>query len=434
MTSASPTFPPPDAADHDVFVVLAYDHPMHAVESVASRMAAGLTTLGVAATVMSLPRDAARLAALPPERVCGVLSLGPQPLAHRIEGQAPWERFDGPIAVYLLDAVLYEYARVPAMRAFLAAARHDRRLSLLSPESGYRDWLGDTLGVSWDVVPFAPFPRLQPGAAPIAAQSRLAVVGTVGDELGGTPMGEPLDKLLQRVTGRIARAERIALLEGALRAADAHPMPARTVCEVLGWTPEHALAREPLAALIAIDSWVKRQRRLDAVRSLAGLPVDFYGSGWRDALGEVDGFRHVGRVRHEDLALLLPHYRAVLNFDPNWTGGVHDRVYTAAAMGVTVVTNENAGLDAAALPEDLVVRYDANRPRLAEQLGALGLLDGAPHTNAPRAEVLARHNWGVRMAHWLADAPIPANTRRATRPAPTSDATAYVAPAAAAAA
>jgi hypothetical protein len=389
----------------NTFLVLAFDHPMRAVESVADRMAAGLSTLGLDARVLTVPRDAEQLAALDPAQVCGVLSLGPMPLALQVNRRPLWEHFECPVSVYLLDAILYDLARVPVMRAFLAAARRDRRLTLVSPESGYREWLGEALDVQWDVVPFAAFPRLQPGAAPTAAQPRLAVIGTIGDELGGTPVGEKLPDLLQRVAGRIARTERLAQLGDALRASDAHAMPARTTMDVLGWSLEQAFDREPLAALIAIDSWIKRQRRIDAVRSLAGQPVDFYGNGWLSVLGEVPGFRHVGRIHHDDIALLLSHYRAVLNFDPNWAGGVHDRVYTAAAMGVTVVTNANTGLATAGLPSDLVITYPANRPALGGTLEALGLFTGAPHTNAPRADVLARHNWGSRMADWLAGVP-----------------------------
>ncbi len=394
----------------DTFLVLAYDHPLRAVESVAERMAAGLSALGFRALALTVPRDGARLAEMAPEQVCGVLSLGPLPLTTPLGGRPLWEHFDAcPVATWLLDAPLYDLARVPAMRSFLAAAQRDPRLSLVSPESGYRDWLGAHLGVRWDLLPYAAFPRLEPGSTPVPAQARIAVIGTVGDELGGTPVGESLPDLLQRVAGRIARTERLAALHDALRAPDAHALPARTVADVLGWDGAQALEREPLSALIAIDSWVKRQRRIDAVRSLAGQPVDFFGSGWQQVLGDVPGFRHVGRVHHDRVALLMPHYRAVLNCDPNWQGGVHDRVYTAAAMGATCVTNTNTGLAAAGLPADLVVTYDANRPRLAEQLDAMGLFSDATHVNRPRADVLARHNWSSRMADWLAGSPVGAD-------------------------
>ena len=71
-------------SDSNIFLVLAFDHPTRAVESVADRMAAGLCTLGFDAAAVSLPRDAAKLAALPPGQVCGVLSMGPLPLSVRI--------------------------------------------------------------------------------------------------------------------------------------------------------------------------------------------------------------------------------------------------------------------------------------------------------------------------------------------------------------
>src|SRR5262249_53871184 len=159
----------------------------------------------------------------------------------------------------------------------LAAAQRDRRLGVVAPETGYRDWLAGALGVRWDHVPFAAFPRVQPGAAPRAPQPRVAVIGTIGGELGGTPVGEGPAHLLQRVAGRIARVEQIAVAQHEPLAADASAMPALTLARAFGWTPQRALEREPLAALIAVDSWVKRQRRIDAVKSLAGVPVDFYG-------------------------------------------------------------------------------------------------------------------------------------------------------------
>ncbi|HEX4509486.1 MAG TPA: hypothetical protein VH328_05385, partial [Burkholderiaceae bacterium] len=240
----------------NVFLVLAFDHPLRAVESVAERMASGLAALGLDALPLSLPRDAERLARLPADAVCGVLSLGPLPLGTRVGTRPLWEHFDCPFTVYTLDAVLYDIARVPVMRSFLGAAQRDHRLGLASPETGYRDWLAASLGVRWDHVPFAAFARVRPGAAPVQAQARVAIIGTIGSELGGTPVGENLPDLLQRVAGRIARVEQIAVVRQMLQAADAPSMPSATVASCFGWSPSRALDTEPLAALIAIDSWV----------------------------------------------------------------------------------------------------------------------------------------------------------------------------------
>ncbi len=394
----------------NIFLVLAFDHPTRAVESVADRMAAGLCTLGFDAAAVSLPRDAAKLAALPPGQVCGVLSMGPLPLSVRIGDKPLWKHFTCPVSIYLLDAIIYDMARVPAMGEFLADAQRDPRLGLVAPETGYREWLGETIGVHWDHLPFAAFPGVRRGQAAGPAGdapevlSRVAVVGTIGNELGGTPAGETLPALLQRVAGALAPAAQLERLHDALLAPDADAMPALTVARELGWGPDRALSRASLGVFIAVDSWMKRDRRIQAVASLEGVPVDFFGTGWRETFGDVRGFNYIGRVRHDDIARVLGHYQATVNFDPNWQGGMHDRVYTAAAMGTHVITNENSGFLTAGLPSDLITTYDANRPCLAQLVRERGVLD-APPSGAARLDVLARHNWGSRMAQWLATAP-----------------------------
>ncbi|MFD2450971.1 hypothetical protein [Ideonella paludis] len=106
---------------------------------------------------MSLPRDLNALASLKPEDVARVYSLGSVPLTFKIGNQWLWQHFACPVSAYLLDAPIYDIGRVPAFNRFLADARLDRRLSLCAPETGYRDWLGSALNVSWHHVPFAPF-------------------------------------------------------------------------------------------------------------------------------------------------------------------------------------------------------------------------------------------------------------------------------------
>lgn len=391
-------------SDAPVFLFLSFEHPNNAVDTVAEAMALGLRAHGVDAAVCTLPRDLPKLAQLPPERVAGLMSLGSLPLTARIGGRLLWEHFPVPVSLFLLDALPYDLARVPGMATFLEAALQNPRLSLVSPEDGYRRWLGEALPVRWTHLPFGAFPAVQPGRVVEPPQARVCVIGTVGSELGGSPVGETLDALLQRVLGGAAPARRARLAE-ALTAPDAAAMPALTVCRELGWSPADALHSQRLPVLIAIDSWVKRERRLAAVRSLAGIPCDFFGRGWAELLGEVPGFRHVGQVHHGDIARLVPHYMAVLNFDPNWSHGVHDRVYTATAMGTRVLTNTNEALAGAALPGDLVATYDANRPALAQTLLDAGWLDALPAPARPRAELLAGHGWAARMAGWLCDMP-----------------------------
>jgi hypothetical protein len=385
-----------------VFLILSFEHPANAVDSVAEAMANGLRCHGVDAAVCTLPRDLAKLSQLPADRVCGMISMGSLPLSARIGGRPLWEHFPVPVSVYLLDALIYDLSRVPAMGDFLVAALQNPRLSLISPEDGYRRWLGQALPVRWSHLPFAAFPQITPHEPAPDRQARLCVVGTVGSELGGSPATETLEPLLQRLLGQRVDASLRAALVDALLAEDAEPMPAMTVCRVLNWELRDALTSGCLPVLTAVDSWAKRHRRIQAVRSLAGLPCDFFGHGWAELLGEVPGFRYVGQIRHTDIAKLSVNYLGLVNFDPNWRHGVHDRVFTVTAMGVRVLTNDNAALDSLQLPPSLVTRYDANRPALAERVADSGWLDCMPAPAQPSAEVMAQHNWGTRMGQWLA--------------------------------
>jgi len=388
-------------SQNDVFLVVAFDHPLQAVESVADRIATALCCQGVNAAACSLPRDAEQLASIPPDKVTGILSMGSVPLSHRLNGRWLWEHFACPVTVYLLDAILYDLARVPVLRHFLAAARQDPRLSLASPEAGYAQWLQEAVGVRWDHLPFGHFAKIKPGEAAVVPQARLCVIGTIGQELGNSPAHESLPGLLERVgvNDPLLRTR----VQDALLASDADAMPARTVSDLLGWSPETALNQLP--ALIAADSWIKRHRRLAAVRSLQGVPVDFFGTGWRELLGDVPDFRYVGNIKHQDIATLLRHYRGLVNFDPNWQHGVHDRVYTACAMGTTVITNENTALQDMKLPGDLVLPYPAQKPNLSALLESSGLLNTAPEPVEPNTEVLLAHSWAQRVTPWLAAMP-----------------------------
>lgn len=392
--SATPSSP--------IHLVLAFDHPLNAVESVADALAAGLAALGQAPRVLSLPRDLSALASLKPQDVARVYSLGSVPLTFKIGNQWLWQHFACPVSAYLLDAPIYDIGRVPAFNRFIVDARLDRRLSLCAPETGYRDWLGAALDVTWHHVPFAPF------AAPDAAmptaqdvQPRVCVIGTVGSELGGQ-CNLPLAEALRAWFGAEMPPGGPDDLAAALLAPEADPLPARQLSQAMRWAPQECLQPQRLKGLLALDSWVKRHRRLLAVRSLGQVPVDFFGTGWQGLLGTQAHHRHVGQVAHQDIARLMPHYQAVLNFDPNWQGGVHDRVYTAAAMGVPVITNEAAPLAALQQQGAALLSYACNGPSLEERLQDWPAWTAASGPRQPDFGFMASHNWANRMAVWQA--------------------------------
>ena len=383
------------------FVILAFDHPLRAVESVGHGMAAGLHSLGIDASVVVVPRDNQRLVSLLAGPICGVLSLGSLPLSVLVDGRLLHRWLNCPVWLYFLDALIYDLARVPATREFLDDAANDPRLIPISPEAGYQSLLGWSgqrgfwPGQSRH-VPFGCFPKLEIGANPVQRQPRLCVIGTIGSELGGGQVGESFAELVARTRPTGVGDAALGELAAIMHSTEAPAMPSEAAMRAFGWEPLQLVDAAYLPFLCALDSWTKRERRLKAARSLMGLPVDFFGNGWQQVLGDVSDFRYRGDVGHDDIALLMTHYAGVVNFDPNWSAGVHDRVYTAVAMGTTVLTNDNTALGGAHLPKELVRVYDANQPQLAPL--AHEAIQSATMPALPRLEVMSAHGWSNRMA------------------------------------
>lgn len=386
-------------------VVLVNEHALRVVESIGDSMAAGLRTVGIDAHVVAIPRDAQKFMEFLNGPLAGILALGPVPLSINIHGVLLHRHVTCPVWLYFLDAPIYDLARVPLTRQFIDDAQSEPRLVTVSPEGGYLQLLGRRVGggywpaQSWH-LPFGCFPRLGFAAPAAARQGRICVIATIGSELGNVPAGVSLRRLLARTRPPGADPGALDELADLMLSADAPAMPAEAAMRVFKWEPAQAVDAVHLPFICGIDSWTKRERRIAAVRSLAGIPVDFWGDGWKEVLGDIEGFRYMGQISHEDIASKMSEYAAVVNFDPNWSAGMHDRLYTACSMGVPVITNDNTGLAAARLPAELVQVYDANRPALAAP--ASTAIAAAREPAAPRLDVIGEHGWSNRMARLIA--------------------------------
>ena len=395
----------PVSEESSLLLVLVNDHELGVVASIGESMAAGLRTVGIDAQVLLLPRDAQRLAQfleLPP---AGILALGPVPLTVSVGGVLLHRHVTCPVWLYFLDAPIYDLARVPVTRIFIDDAQDDARLIPVSPEAGYQLLLGRRAeGGYWPAqawhLPFGCFPKLHVAEPPPASESRVCVIATIGSELGNVPAGVSLGRLLARTRPAGVSPAATEELAEAILSPQAPSMPAEAAMRAFRWEPAQVVDSANLPFICGLDSWTKRERRIAAARSLAGIPVDFFGAGWKEVLGDIDGFRYLGQIRHENIARQMTRYAAVVNFDPNWAAGMHDRLYTACSMGVHVLTNDNTGLAGADLPSDLVHVYNANRPALAPLAGRV--LAGAGASAVPRLKVIGSHGWSNRMARLIA--------------------------------
>ena len=107
----------------------------------------------------------------------------------------------------------------------------------------------------------------------------------------------------------------------------------------------------------------------------------------------------MGNLPHGNLTRLMSFYSGLVNFDPNWEWGMHDRVFSALSIGVPVFTHANAAPAEEGLAGDRVIAFAPNAPALAAPAHAL--LD-APPAREPASSV----DWGNRMQRLLAASPV----------------------------
>jgi hypothetical protein len=96
------------------------------------------------------------------------------------------------------------------------------------------------------------------------------------------------------------------------------------------------------------DSFIKRYRRLSLVQGILnnsssnGLKVAIYGTGWQNLKDIPDNCTIFQPSPYLEQFKVFCRSRAILNLDPNWSHGVHDRVFNAISVGTAVLTNNNS--------------------------------------------------------------------------------------------
>jgi hypothetical protein len=100
-----------------------------------------------------------------------------------------------------------------------------------------------------------------------------------------------------------------------------------------------------------VDSFLKRYRRLSTAKKLLNiailenLNIAIFETGWEN-LGElpknINLFGYANYMKQFEVFNLS---KAVLNTDPNWSSGVHDRVFNSFGSNCVALTNRNKYTD-----------------------------------------------------------------------------------------
>ncbi|MBT9611615.1 MAG: methyltransferase domain-containing protein [Pseudomonadota bacterium] len=335
-------------------------------------MAAALRAEGEAVVELNMSTDLSAQWSRLPATLSGVITIGALPLNIQVGGRPLAELFECPVYAYLLDSPIYDLARVPATRDFIRRAWDNEKLVPILAERSYLQ-LGQggaqpLLPPQAFYLPFAAFTapdESRRSAAELPQQQRILVIGALGQELSRAAIRQDLEATLMSANAPGLAHSDVHALAAAMMSANAAGNPLVTAHALLSLSGKDLFTDSMMTLMCAGDSFLKRVRRVLAVESLRGVPVDFIGPGWDQAFGDQDGFRFLGSMPHAQLPALMPLYRGVLNLDPNWDWGCHDRAYSAWAQGVPVMTHNNAAIVEERVPAAMVHAFSPNAPDLA---------------------------------------------------------------------
>ncbi len=275
-----------------------------------------------------------------------VMTTGTLPLQIAVGGVAIWRALAPGVqfVAYIIDAWPYDAVRVEACRAFLNDWQQLPHLHLASLEAND----ARLIGARAHYMPSGAYPAPR---RTVAKQNpgRLMVWASANKELAVTPVHDEFEQTIAANNVWALDEKRIARVAEALRHTEVvHGLSA--IAAALEEPIEDVVQPGALVTLCAIDSCLKRYRRVKVVKALKGLPVDIYGENWQQHVGNTPSFRLLTPNPNHNHAFshICQHYAGLVNFDPNFGHGTNERAVTALALGIPIANNFNTRTDASA--------------------------------------------------------------------------------------
>jgi len=382
--------------------IVTFAHPSQVTQRFAVFMQRALKTFGFNSVIYFSPITEASCKALLDSDV--LIAITPLPLLNLvIDGKYLFHVFRGKIIYYAIDTLTHDISAWPSVRAFIDAMQLSPDLFLALPSKDAAEFMSS--GFAFDFgnqlldLPFASFPSLPAFLNPQSDSSRerFLVCLNIDGVYNLSELSRGLEKALEPFGFSLSQ---IARLKSALMSEDCPSNPLGIIKETLRLPEDLFPHLTHLRAIDLIDSWLKSARRRLLAHKIANedLPIDIAGSGWSDLRTSSHSLSLLGRISHSDFSDIVPRYKAILNLDPNWDHGFHDRVYTALASGVYVITQANKAK--LSLPDSYRPGVFAFKPSLADFESALTEAFRAPIPNSPPAFDL-RLTWVDRVASML---------------------------------
>ena len=322
-------------------VVLTNSHPFGGTDMMALSLAAALQGNGYEAHVVNInDADLRRhLPTLQDPQVELMITTGTLPLTLQIDQMPLWRVVAGKtdFVAYIIDAWPYDYVRVASCRDFLNDWTRMPNLHVASLERNDAGLIGQRAHYFPTGAYSAPWRR-----GPKAFGDRLMIWASANKELAVTRFHDDFESTIVANNPWGLEPRRIATIAEALRHTTiVHGLSA--VAYAFDEPVQSLVRPEAMTALCAIDSCLKRYRRVKVARALRGLPVDFYGQNWEQHVGGTESFRFCKPDPDHNHAFshICQHYAGLVNFDPNFGHGTNERAVSALAMGIPIANNFN---------------------------------------------------------------------------------------------
>jgi hypothetical protein len=326
-------------------VVLTNSHPYGGTEMMARSLRAGLAANGYDAYVVNV-NDADLAQHLPLIRdpdVEFMITTGTIPLTLQMDNAPLWRQVPAHVdfVTYIIDAWPYDYVRVPSLRDFLRDWETMPNLHVAGLEYNDARLIGPRAHYFPTGAYSAPARR-----EPKNRGDRLMIWASANKELSVTGIHDEFEQTIAGNNHWGLTPARIATISEALRhTTTVHGLSA--VAAAFGEPIDTLVQPDAMTALCAIDSCLKRYRRVKVARAIRGLPVDFFGENWPQHVGDCSSFRFFKPIPDHNhvFSHLCQHYSGLVNFDPNFGHGTNERAVSALAMGIPIANNFNLRTD-----------------------------------------------------------------------------------------
>ena len=390
-----------------ISLILMFDHPNLVVEGFSDSLSNSLKLFNYDSHIISISSDlSSSFSKINFDDVELIISIGPWPLEIALNGIPVYKYFKCPIFLYLLDTPIYDFAKFPSASDFLNESIIDDRLKILFAEKSYMDLYLNYFKLinkspSLHFLPFAAFLSHNDSIQNIIVKNKLVVIGGLGTELSinGVKQSSNLQELIRLNDPYANNNNQIDLLFSAINDLSFQGNVAKLIIKHWSLDPSVIITQDFLILCCAIDSYVKRSNRISIIESAIGIDIDFYGPGWSKQFGGTPGFNFNDDIKHHEIFDISKEYIALLNFDPNWEFGIHDRVFTALSSGCAVITNSNFFYDNGNFHKMNLQQYNINSPNVKELFS--NLTTPSIMNKESIRDFSLHHNWFNRVSSMI---------------------------------